>query len=234
MYMQAKGFSGKSYIPTGRIPKIINAVSSDTAKLIDARDKLRAEDPTSARLPEIQRNINISIRDHRQQKWLGHLDKCQPGSKQMWNTVKSLSNPPRKPENQSVAFQNKHYLDSKKIANKLNAQYTPPSGNKPTKALRRLLQQTRKTTSDRPIHISTIWVRKAIKKSKQTRKTTSDRPIHISTIQVRKAIKKSKNSKTVGPDELSPIMLKHIGDHGISYLANIYNNLLKSSTIPSW
>ena len=115
MYMQAKGFSGKSYIPTGRIPKIINAVSSDTAKLIDARDKLRAEDPTSARLPEIQRNINISIRDHRQQKWLGHLDKCQPGSKQMWNTVKSLSNPPRKPENQSVAFQNKHYLDSKKL-----------------------------------------------------------------------------------------------------------------------
>ena len=199
--------AAKRNIPTGRIPKIINAVSSATAKLIDVRDKLRAEDPTSARLPEIQKEINISIRDHRQQKWLEHLDKCQPGSKQMWDTVKSLSNPPRKPENQSVAFQNKHYLDARKIANKLNSQYTPPSANKPTKALRRLLRQTRKTTSDRPIHISTD--------------------------QVRKAIKKSKNSKAVGPHELSPIMLKHIGDHGISYLANIYNSVLKSSTIPS-
>ena len=36
----------------------------------------------------------------------------------------------------------------------------------------------------------------------------------------------------MGPDDISPIMLKYLGQHAIAYLTNIFNNCLKQSTIP--
>ena len=47
------------------------------------------------------------------------------------------------------------------------------------------------------------------------------------------AIKKSKNSKAIGPDGLSPIMLKHLGPKGIKYLTDIYNMSVNTAIIPS-
>ena len=51
--------------------------------------------------------------------------------------------------------------------------------------------------------------------------------------QTLEAIKKAKNSKALGPDGLSPIMLKHLGPKGIQYLTNIFNECVKSSQIPT-
>ena len=167
---------------------------------------MRKEDPTNPRIQELNREINISIRDHRQQKWLDTLNNCLPGSKKLWDTIKSISNPPKKPENQSIAFNDKHFLDPKKIANNLNRQYTPPASTKPTKSFRNLMRSTRKKTQDSPIIITPA--------------------------QVLLTIKKSKASKALGPDELSPLMLKHIGLNGMSFLANLYTNVLKTSMVP--
>ena len=36
----------------------------------------------------------------------------------------------------------------------------------------------------------------------------------------KQAIKKSKSSKALGPDDISPIMLKRLGPSGISFLSN--------------
>ena len=46
------------------------------------------------------------------------------------------------------------------------------------------------------------------------------------------AIKKSKSSKALGPDELSPVMLKHLGPKGIAYLTKIFNAVVNTANIP--
>lgn len=46
------------------------------------------------------------------------------------------------------------------------------------------------------------------------------------------AIKESKSLKAVGPDNLSPIMLKHLGKIGISFLTDIFNLLNKTCHDP--
>ena len=206
IFRQILNKASKKFIPKGRIQKVINNVPTEAAQLMEERDELRRTDPSNTRIPDLTKNINTIIKDHRQKKWLDTLENCAAGSKKLWNTIKSINNPGRTPSNQSVKFGDKHYNEPKKIANKLNSQYTPPASTKPTKSFRQLLRKIRKKSSD-PL-------------------------INISCEQTKKAIKKSKNSKAMGPDNLSPIMLKHIGPLGISYLTRLFNNILKQSIIP--
>ena len=56
---------------------------------------------------------------------------------------------------------------------------------------------------------------------RSTRNKVQDSPIIINPAEVQKTIKKSKASKALGPDKLSPLMLKHIGPNGIGFLANL-------------
>ena len=97
------------------------------------------------------------------------------------------------------------------MANSFNAQYTP----------------TVKVKSD---HNTKMKHRRNLRKIKAQ---PSDPKITITTTQVSKAIKKSKNSKALGPDEISPIMLKHLGPKAINYLTNIYNHCVNQAIIPS-
>ena len=109
-------------------------------------------------------------------------------------------------DNNSIAFNGKHYKDPKKIANKLNQQYTPGQMLKPTKESRGI--------------------------NRHIKKMLSTNTVNITNAQTEKALKNSKNSKALGPDNISPIMLKHIGTHGINYLTNLYNNVINESIIP--
>ena len=199
--------AAKKHIPAGRIPHTFNAVPSDTAKLMEERDKVRKENPADPRLPDLNKNININIRDHRQKKWTEHLEKCGPGSKKLWSTIKSLTtNNKKQPQNQSIKFKGTHHNNPRKIANMFNRQFTPNATTIPTKEARNIRRSLRKK-SDEP-------------------------EIIITEIQVRQAIKKSKSSKAMGPDNISPIMLKHLGSHGIRYLTNLLNCCINKSIIP--
>ena len=51
--------------------------------------------------------------------------------------------------------------------------------------------------------------------------------------QVKEAIKVSKSSKAVGPDGISPIMLKHLGSNGMDFLAKLFNTTINTAIIPS-
>ncbi|MCP4055272.1 MAG: reverse transcriptase family protein [Mesoflavibacter sp.] len=93
------------------------------------------------------------------------------------------------------------------MANNFNQQYTPPSDKKPEQIFRNTLRNMKK--------ISTSPV------------------ILFTTSQTAAAIKKAKNSKAVGPDGLSPIMLKNLGPHGIKFLTVIFNKSLKTTIIPT-
>ena len=198
--------AAKQHIPAGRIPKTFNAMPTQTAKLVEERDKIRRENPADPRIQDLNHEINIKIKEHRQDKWLEHLEKCGPGTKQLWDTIKSVDKPPRQPDNQGIMFSKKHFNKPKNLANQFNAQYTPGSETKPTQGFRNLLRNMRKKTTDPEIVF------------------TAD--------QTRKAIKKAKNSKAMGPDHISPIMMKHIGENGINFLTNIFNCSVNQSIVP--
>lgn len=194
------------FIPKGRIPTIINAVPTDTAKLIDERNQLRDTDPANPRIEALNRDINQSINKHRKEKWNEHLENCPPGSKRLWDTIKSLNNNgPKQSENQSIKFDNKHYEKPKKLATMFNKQFTPNTNTKPSKGIRNTLRNIRKV---------------------------KDEKITFTVENTAEIIKKSKNSKAMGPDELSPVMLKHLGHHALTYLTNIFNNTVNKATIP--
>ena len=123
------------FIPAGRIPNIINQMPTNTAKMMEQRDKIRQANPSNTRLPELNKQINISIKEHRQKHWTEKLDNCPSVSKQLWDLIKNINNPKRTVENQSVKFDNTHHMNPSKITDKLNAQYTPPASSKPTRTL---------------------------------------------------------------------------------------------------
>ena len=84
--------ASKQHIPAGRIPNILNAMSTQTAKLKEDRDQIRHADPADPRLKDLNDEINTQTKDHRQEKWLEHLEKCGPGTKKLWDTIKSIEN----------------------------------------------------------------------------------------------------------------------------------------------
>ena len=192
-------------IPAGRIPEVYNNLPSESVQLMKERDDLRKRDPNNERIGELNESIKKTTNEHRKNKWLKTIEKCKQGTKELWNTIKSIQNPKHNANNQSIIFNGKTYHEAKDIANQFNKQYTPEPSTKPTKEFRNTLRQ--------------------LKKKK-------DPDIVITPEQTTKAIKKSKNSKALGPDDMSPIMLKHLGPHGISYLTKIYNNVVNTATIP--
>jgi len=199
--------AAKKYIPAGRILKTINSVPTEAAELIDKRDKIRAQNPSDQRLHNLNKDITNLINNHKKQKWQDNITKCQSGSKNLWSTIKKLNNPTQQPKNQGIAFDKKIVNDPKKIATKFNQQYTPGLKAKPRKESRGVIRTLKKKPSSPPIVIMTQ--------------------------QVTESIRKSKNSKALGPDGLSPIMLKHLGKNGIKLLTNIYNEVINTSIIPS-
>lgn len=50
--------------------------------------------------------------------------------------------------------------------------------------------------------------------------------------QVEAALRKTKSSKALGPDGISPLMLKHIGMEGITYLTMVINRSISIAIIP--
>ena len=199
--------ASKRFIPAGRIPKTLNALPTEAVRLIENRDNIQTTNRADPRLPDLNKEINKVINDHRKSKWQEHLATCQPGSKNLWKTIKSLNNQPPQPDNQSISFNNKSYLNAKDIATQFNKQYTPPLNKKPSQALRRTLRAMKKKAKHQPIIFTPE--------------------------QTRAAIHKAKNSKALGPDDISPIMLKQLGPHAINFLTNIFNKCMKDSIIPS-
>ena len=199
--------ASKRYIPAGRIPTTYNALPTEAAKLIDQRDEVKKNNPADARLPDLNKNINKLINEHKKKKWQEHLGTCDPGSKKLWNTIKSLGNQPQQPNNQGIEFNNKTYNHARHIADQFNRQYTPDPHKKPQQPLRRILRNMKKKTKHQKITFTPA--------------------------QTQAAIKKAKSSKALGPDNISPIMLKNLGPIAINYLTMIFNKCMELTIIPS-
>lgn len=158
--------AAKKFIPAGRIPKTFNALPTDAAELIDERDEIRNTNPADPRIPDLNKNIQQKIRDHKKQKWIEHLSKCQAGSKKLWSTIKSLNNQPIQPDNQGISFNDKITTNNKNMANNFNTQYTPDTDKKPDKTLRQTLRHLKKKSKDPPVVFTPAQTLAAIRKSK--------------------------------------------------------------------
>ena len=198
--------AASKHIPADRIPKTYNALPRDAAALIEERDEIRKQNPNDPRIPELNTNISNSTKEHRKNKWTKHLSTCQQGSKKLWKTIKNLSNLPKQPENQGIKFENKITNNPKTMASKFNTQYTPTNNKKPDQRLKNYLRKLKKPSKDAKITFTPT--------------------------QVKKAIQKSKSSKALGPDNISPIMLKNIGQNGINFLTELYNRCINTGIIP--
>lgn len=195
------------YIPKGRIPNVIHNIPSEAVNLINERDNLREVDPRNPRIQDLNTDINKKIQEHRKNKWTEQLKKCERGSKNLWKTIKGITQPTKEPENIGIQFQDKLYEKNEKIANMLNRQFTPSTSHKTTKEARITMRKLKAAKSDEVYNI--------------TPEQTAD------------AIKQSKSSKALGPDGISPIMLKHIGPKAIEYLTTVFNNTVNKASIPT-
>ena len=199
--------AAKLHIPSGRISTIRNCLPTETSKLIDERNNLRKTDPSNIRINELNLQIDHSLKSHKRKKWLEHLENCPYGTKKLWNTIKGLNSQQTQNSNQSIKFDNIHSNDPRKLADNFNKQYTPNSSTKPTKQLRNTLRNIKGKLNDDP-------------------------PFEISPLEVMNALKATKNSKALGPDNISPIMLKHLGINGFIFLSKLFTNCVNSSIIP--
>jgi hypothetical protein len=115
----------------------------------------------------------------------------QAGSKKLWSTIKSLSNP-RKQDLPTISFGSYTPSDPKKCSASQNRQFVEHP-NKPSKGKRVVLRKIRELP---PNH---------------------EEELEISCETVSRVIKDAKNSKAIGPDGIATVMLKHLGEHGIKY-----------------
>ena len=66
--------------------------------------------------------INFIVQEHCREKWRNQIENMQAGSKKLWPTIKSLSNP-RKQDLPTISFGSYTPLDPKKCSAALNRQF---------------------------------------------------------------------------------------------------------------
>ena len=85
------------------------------------------------------------VRDHIRTKWRIYLEKCEfaSGVKNLWRTIKSLTNRKTQDSNAAISFEGTMISDKKKVANQFNRQFTPhpTTVSKDNRQLRRHLQK---------------------------------------------------------------------------------------------
>jgi hypothetical protein len=201
--------ASKHHIPSGRHVFQKQPLPAEALPLIQQRDELRASDPTSSEIPELNDCITSIIQQSKRDKWRESMSSFNPRTdiKKLWRTVKGLENRPSAPTNCAISFGTKTYSDPGVIANHLNKQFTAPRVHKSDKRMRKLIRSIKR----------------------QPRSVT----ISFSPDEVQKAISNAKNSKAFGPDGLTILHLKHLGPKGIGYLCDLFNLSLERSQLPA-
>lgn len=149
------------------------------------------------------------VNEHRSKKWHEHLDNVNfqnKGHKNLWKPIKNIVKPQHTKDNNIIKFDNIPIDDPKKCAKYFNKQFTkdPSPKNKRKFNNYSTLNRTNRT---------------------------QDSNIEIPQSELELAIKKVKSPKAIGPDGISVIMLKHLGQTGIQYLTKMFN-LSLSELIP--
>lgn len=199
--------AARLFIPAGKHQEIRHNFPTSAARLADERDNLRKHDPQNPRIQQLSKEINHLVNKHIRQKWHKHLEKSsfKHGMTNLWLTIKKLSNPQKQSKSSVISFNDRPIPDNRKCATEFNRQYTPHP-----------------TEYDKHIR-NTMRGFHSLSKEDRTRFTADN---------VHTVIKATNSSKALGPDNLSPIMLKHVGPKCVSYMTALFNLSMETLTIP--
>ena len=199
--------AAKRTIPAGRIKTVIPEVPTSTANKIKERDEIRSQDPLSPRIAQLNREIEKEIQHHKREKWRETVENKKADTTKLFKLLKHLNGGTQASTNEAIKFKGKYITTPKKIADRFNNQYSS--------VIR---------------HVSTKTARTVTKDIKKNKAADSDL---ITTDKTRTAIKKAKASKALGPDKLSTLHLKNLGDAGLQYLTDLFNLSIQTGQIPA-
>jgi hypothetical protein len=201
--------AASSTIPNGRRKTFTPHLSKIVKELIKKRDDRRANNPLNDEIQNLNNEISQAIHKENRAIWRDTIENLdvKKSSAPLWRIIKSLNGKANPPPNNVIKFQDKNFIDPKIMATQFNKMFgrvrTHKSDNKMRKTIRKVKAGSLETP---PIF------------------TPDD---------VKNAIRKAKTSKATGPDNLSILHLKNLGDRGISFLTNMFNSSLASCNIPA-
>ena len=195
-------------IPKGRIKNVYPEIPTQAADLIQRRNELRSNDPTSTDIRQMNQDISDLVINHRKDKWKKTVEDIDRNcSAKLYKLIKRLNGKNTVSGNQPIKFKGKYISNPSKIADKFNKQFTSVVQHKSSKESRSITKNIRKNKLD-------------------------DNPTYT-TDETKAAIKKSKPSKALGPDKISNLHLKHLGPEGIAFLTDLFNLSTAHSQIPA-
>ena len=196
----------KNHIPQGNIRPKTTILPDDIRQLISRRNDIRQTNSDNPEIPTLNTEITAAIRDHKRRLWREHLDKAwdyRQNTNILYDRIRRLQNKRSADEpNRMITFNNKVKVTDKDIVNAFTKQYTNSTPKETDK---------QNMTIDRHI------------------KRLRSNAVILTTRDTNKAIQKTSTKKSLGPDKIAPIHLKHLGPKAITKL---FNKVLNSNIIP--
>jgi hypothetical protein len=200
----------KHTIPAGFCRECAPGISREASNLIDERDALRSMDPTDPNIEILNQSISSIIAENKRDPWREkvHSSGSPPDPAKCWSLLRSLSGKKTiVPPNQPISFGSATLSKPKDIAEKFIRQFVP--GPKSSLRSRLILRQLHKT---HPL---------------------DHEYMPFTTAMVTEALAKSSNSTATGPEGLTSLHLKHLGQSGISFLTELYNLSVRDAVVPA-
>ncbi|XP_046802037.1 uncharacterized protein LOC111689347 [Lucilia cuprina] len=195
------------FIPAGRLSLVRPHFPAEAARLADERDDLRIINPDDPRIVQLNHDISRLVNEDKRNKWLDHLKNCNlsSGVSKLWSTVRSLSNPTKKDDRVAIKFADTTISDPERCSRAFCRLFIEhPERDKAKRSVVRKLHNLPVSNIPQPFTPSEVAV----------------------------AINAAKPSKAIGPDGISMLMLKHLGERGVEYLTMVFNLSISSLIIP--
>ena len=193
------------HIPTGRRKQYTQQVPAEILAMMEERDDLRKQDPSSPRLSTMNDEITKATSDHKRRQWREFVEIIEHRNAitKLWRTIKGMYGKYKQTaENEGITFTWWPHTSPKLIANNFNRQFTDSKLDKNSS-------------------------------SRRTRQVSLEKAESFTNDQVTSAIKICRNSSVYGHDSLSIFHLKNLWPLITEHPTSLYNNSLKSCRLPS-
>jgi hypothetical protein len=196
-------------IPNGRILIVRPAFPHKACQLANERDRIRATNQDEERVKQLSDEIGTEVNSYRREKWIERVEATKDGgdTSKLFKLIRSLTNPQSNEENFSIRFDGMQVSTPDAIARFFNRQFTP-----------------------KPPQVDRLF-RVAKRRMRNLRDDSHEFP-GISSEDVRIALKRAKPSTAHGPDDISPIMLKHVGPVCRRYMADLFTLSIDTAQVP--
>ena len=174
--------AASNHILAGRRKLYTQQVPAEILAMLEERDDLRKQDPTSPRLSTMNDEISKATSDHKRRQWREFVESIyhRTHSTKLWRTIKQIDGKFKQTEeNEGITFTGRPHTSPKLIANSFNRQVT---------------------TSKLGKHSSSRRTRQV---SKDVKRMCLEEAESFTSDQVTSTIKSCRNSREYGPHSLS-------------------------------